>query len=93
MLAAADSKNLMVLLDFVVLMNHSIPEGRPAAASISYYENNAVSEYFIQVIRRNRLRPRPRLGAGLAQGGRSKQETANFTKDSLFFLYHSEKKN
>jgi len=27
MVAAADSKNLMVLLDFVVLMNHSIPEG------------------------------------------------------------------
>jgi hypothetical protein len=28
MLAAAHSKNLMVLLDFVVLLNHSIPEGR-----------------------------------------------------------------
>jgi hypothetical protein len=33
---AASSKNLMVLLNFVVLMIRSIPDGRPAAASISF---------------------------------------------------------
>ena len=49
-------------------MNGRRPEGRPAAASIPCNENNFLSKYFIQVIQRHHLRPRPRWGQGWRKG-------------------------
>jgi len=45
------------------------PEGRPAAASLSVFDNISSLEYLEQEIRRHRMRPRPQRGQGWRKGG------------------------
>ena len=42
-----------------VVINGRRPEGRPAAASISFFKNSSFLEYPFKVIQKHRLRPRP----------------------------------
>ena len=49
-------------------MNCRRPEGRPAAASISFYERNLCQSFLNRYYRGITCAPAP-LGAGLARGG------------------------